>query len=675
MRNKLFLIASLLIIASMVLTACQPSKVVETVVIEKEGEKVVVTATPQAAAAGEFKSKDPTSFVEMTFGEPDTLDPAYDYETAGSNIIQNVYDFLVFYSREKVTELVPMLATELPTLENGGISADGLTYTFKIRQGVKFHNGDELKPSDVAFTLQRGLLQGGTNSPQWLVFEPVMGSTANNDISDLLDPDGSLGLIDNREELAKQDPAKLVETCEKVKSAIVADNEAGTVTIKLAQPWGPFLVTMAGSWAAIQDQKWVGENGGWDGSCDTWQNFYAMTSDELNALPIGSKENGTGPYMLDTWTPTEEIILKANENYWLTEPLWEGGPSGAPALKTIHIKSVDEFSTRFAAFQAGDADYMTAGSPENWPQMDTLVGEVCDNDGNCAASEDAANPIRKYEKLPVINRTDAFFNFELNTEGGNNFMGSGELDGNGIPPTFFSDIHVRKAFAYCFDWETYIRDVQQGKGKQANNVMLFGEIGDSDDTPKYTYDPAKCEEEFKASTWKSKDGKSLWDVGFRMTVGFNTGNTARQTVAQIFQQNISAVNENFVIEVTGLPWPTYLKNYQAKKLPFFIIGWQEDIPDPHNWTFTYTLGAYGGKQRLPQELKDQFTPLVQAGAKEADATKRAEIYKEFNQLFYENVPTILLAQMEWQEYFQRWVNGYYKNPIYGDLYYYALSKQ
>ncbi len=127
--------------------------------------------------------------------------------------------------------------------------------------------------------------------------------------------------------------------------------------------------------------------------------------------------------------------------------------------------------------------------------------------------------------------------------------------------------------------------------------------------------------------------------------------------------------------MTGLPWPTYLKNYQAKKLPFFIIGWQEDIPDPHNWTFTYTLGAYGGKQRLPQELKDQFTPLVQAGAKEADATKRAEIYKEFNQLFYENVPTILLAQMEWQEYFQRWVNGYYKNPIYGDLYYYALSKQ
>jgi peptide/nickel transport system substrate-binding protein len=45
-----------------------------------------------------------------------------------------------------------------------------------------------------------------------------------------------------------------------------------------------------------------------------------------------------------------------------------------------------------------------------------------------------------------------------------------------------------------------------------------------------------------------------------------------------------------------------------------------------------------------------------------------------NQLFYDNVPTILLANPTGRHYEQRWVNGYYTNPIYGDFYYYALSK-
>jgi len=115
-------------------------------------------------AAG-FKSSDPTTFVVLEFGGVDTLDTALAYDSASGEVLQNVYDTLVTYNREKKAELVPMLATEIPTEKNGGISADGLTYVFKIRKGVKFHTGEELTPEDVAFTFQRGLLQGGSNSP------------------------------------------------------------------------------------------------------------------------------------------------------------------------------------------------------------------------------------------------------------------------------------------------------------------------------------------------------------------------------------------------------------------------------------------------------------------------------------------------------------------------------
>ena len=296
-----------------------------------------------------------------------------------------------------------------------------------------------MTPDDVAFTFARGILQGGSISPQWLLTEPLLGSTSNNDITDQLDPDGSKGLIDNRDALSKEDPAALLALCQKVTGAIVADDTANTVTFTLAQPWGPLLVTLAGFWGGIQDKAWVGKNGGWDGNCADWQNFYAPTSDEQNGKAangqmIGKGENGTGPYMLKEWGD-QQMTMVANPNYWLKTPLWSGGPSGVAKIQTVIIKEIDEFATRFATFQAGDGDYIVPGAMSDWTQLDTLEGATCDGSKNDKCTVDHANqPAVRFTKQAVAARADAFFNFNINTEGGNDFIGSGKLDGNGVPP-------------------------------------------------------------------------------------------------------------------------------------------------------------------------------------------------------------------------------------------------
>jgi len=693
MRNKLFVVFSLLIVASMVLAACaQPTAapVVETVVVTVEvpgqpgePETVVVTATPVpevVAPAPEWKSKDPTTFVATTFGEPELIDPSLTYETAGGQIIQQTYDTLIFYNRDDPVSFVPMLATEVPSLENGGLSADGLTYTFKIRSGVKFHDGTDMTPSDVAYSFQRGILQGGTSSPQFLLTEPFLGAGIM-DIAEVVDPTGALD--DDAAGLAAADPQVLLDACKKVTDAIVADDAAGTVTMKLANPWGPFLATIANSWGSVTSKAWVASKGGWDGDCATWQNYYAKTSDQLIELGLGNTENGTGPFKLDHWTPGEEIVMVANPDYWVKEPLWEGGPTGAPKLQTVIIKSIDEFSTRFAMLEAGDADTSAVGSSADWPQMDTLAGVECVKSTDDCQEVDPTKPLEKISGLLSTARTDMFFTFQLPDE--SNFTGSGKLDGNGIPPNFFSDPLVRKGFAYCFNYDAYLNDVLLGEAVRSTTVMLPGMLGDDPNAPIYTYDPAKCTELLQQSKWtENKDGTytpdpngaiSLWDTGFRFTSLYNTGNTGRQSAGQILQTELGAINDKFIVEVTGLPWPTFLKEQRASNLPIFFSGWQEDIHDPHNWVVPFTIGTYGGRQKLPAEIKDQYAEIINRAVLASSPADRQTVYDEFNQLYYDTASSIPFFVITNRRYQQRWVEGWFANPIFPGTYYYPISKQ
>lgn len=355
---------------------------------------------------------DPSTFVYATIGDIDTFDPALAYDTASGEVIQNIYETLIFYKGESTDEFVPQLATEVPSEENGGISADGMTVTFNIRQGVMFSNGETLTPSDVAYSLQRGMLQGGTASPQWMYYEAFFG-VGVDDVSLLVDPEGNL--YDDRETLAAADPATLSAACEKVKSAVVADDAAGTVTLHLAQPWAPLMATLTQTWGSVMNQKWVVENGGWDGSCDTWQNYYAMQSADD---PFTSIAMGTGPYVLDHRTPGQEIVMTANPDYWRTEAAYDGGPSGVAAIKTAIIKIIPEWGTRFSMLQAGDADIVDV-PVENRSQADALVGERCEWDAAADAYAacqvvDATKPLRLRIGRPGNTQQDVIiYNFKI----------------------------------------------------------------------------------------------------------------------------------------------------------------------------------------------------------------------------------------------------------------------
>ena len=509
MSKKLFVGFSMVVILGMLLAACGPAATTAPAA-PAAGEKAAAPAAattapaapaaeqkPAASAAGVFKSKDPNTFVNVSIGEPDVLDPALDYETAGSEVNQNVLETLVFYNKESATEFVPMLASEWK------VSSDALVYTFTIRKGIKFHDGGTLEPTDVAYSLQRAVLQSGSSSPSLLLTEPILG-IGLLDASELVDPTGAL--VDDNAGVQAAKPEVLKAACEKVTSKIVADDSAGTVTITLAQPYAPFLATLAHTVSSILDKEWVIAQKGWDGSCDTWQKFYGTTFDND---PIAEKTNGTGPYKLVSWDhATKTVTLEAFADYWRKDPLWEGAQTGVAKVKTVLIKGVDEWGTRFAMMQAGDAD-INLVPRSNISQVDPMVGERVDFDvaankfGEVKSTSTPDQPLRLWFGVPALTRTDLFMSQQINTpEGYNNWTLSGQL-GFGIPPNFFSDVHIRKAFNYCMNWDAYIKDYFQGEAVRLPYVLsLPGELGFAADAPTYAYDLKKCEEEFKAATFR-----------------------------------------------------------------------------------------------------------------------------------------------------------------------------
>ena len=462
------------------------------------------------------------------------------------------------------------------------------------------------------------------------------------------------------------------DACNRVKDAVSADDAAGTVTLKLNQatPW--LLQILAQQWGAALDQEWMAEQGDWDGDCKTWTKWWNPSAEKS---VLFNKANGTGPYKLDYWKPGEEIVLVANENYWRKEPAWSGGPSGAPKIKRVVMKLVEEWGTRLAMFQAGDADYGDVDAAY-YTQVDPMVKTIY-LEGTEEGKSEASMPdgtLKGFYNLVEPSMTAAMMNFAINTEGGNPFIGSGQLDGQGIPADFFSDIHIRKAFNYCYDWDTHIQDALAGEGVKPLGPIIKGMLGYDENQPSYSFDPEKCAEEFKAA-W---DGK-VWENGFQMQLVYNTGNDVRRIAAEILKANIEAINPKFQIEVKNLPWASFLEVRTSGKLPILISGWLEDYHDPSNWVDPFmnpVSGSYARAQHLPPEIADKYSELIQKGVTTTDPKERETIYKQLQNLAYEDAISIFLYQPLRRRFFQDWVSGWYYNPLHPEPYanIYALTK-
>lgn len=569
------------------------------------------------AAPASAQVKNPDTFVYATVGDPDSLDPAWAYDSASRGIIGNVYEGLLTFSGGgiEIKDLKPLLATKVPSRANGLISADGLTYRFPIRQGVKFHDGAPMTPEDVRYSLLRFMLFDRDGGPSSLLIEPILGESGT-----------------------RKDGKPVRALGEAAMKAVTVEGD--TVVVKLPRPFAPFLTILA-TYGSIVEKKWCAAQGQWDGDPASWERF---NNPRLEAAIPNSLANGTGPYRLARFErTTKQIVLDRFDGYW----------RGPARLKTVVVKVVDEFATRKLMLQAGDADSIYA--PQMYfPQLQNLPGiEVIDKQKTVDVS-------------PIL-----FFSYRINTTGNQN-VGSGKLDGNGIPADFFADKDVRKGFAYSVDSDAYVRDINRGKGRAASSFLPPGMLGYRGGKGKYRFDPKLAAEHFK----KARNGE-VWDKGFKVSIIYTSGSAPAQAISQMLKKNVEALNPKFRVDVRMLQWSTYLEQSQQGKLPMFTASWAADYPDPHNFAFPmlHSSGYYPGKQGFKNAEMDA---LVDKAAHALTGAERAKLYGRLHELWDEEVPSVLIAE-GWRYRAQRtWVKGYALNPIFSDSpynsYYYDLHK-
>jgi peptide/nickel transport system substrate-binding protein len=137
MRNKIFTLLIVMILASVTLVSCAPTATPTAV----ETQPLTQPTTPPTAPVAQKR------VFRESFSWPDRIDPAVGNDFASSTSLANLYDTLVFPNAQGGVD--PWLAT------SWDISTDGLTYTFHLRSGVKFHDGSLLKASDVVYSYDR----------------------------------------------------------------------------------------------------------------------------------------------------------------------------------------------------------------------------------------------------------------------------------------------------------------------------------------------------------------------------------------------------------------------------------------------------------------------------------------------------------------------------------------
>ncbi len=315
----------------------------------------------------------PSSITVDEIPAPVSVDPASSYDVPGGEIMQNVYQGLVFYNGESGSSFVGVLAA------NWTSSSSGLNYTFNLWPFETFSNGTPLNASTIWYSFYRTMILNlGISSyvSQVLAINGGAGFTGNvtsTTKGNIRLPFGAeqalaaAGYTFSSNQLtadqqAAVDLASILSNFNAANSTIqtvmsypqqaVSVSGPDQVKINLDFPYADFLQVISGGLGDAVDPAFVDAHGG-------------VQIDKANSYTT-SNALGSGPYMLTTALGGSNVVLQANPNYWASKvpgserSVWLTPPS----IKTVVIDYQSSEATRVSDIQSGIAQISQVEIPD-----------------------------------------------------------------------------------------------------------------------------------------------------------------------------------------------------------------------------------------------------------------------------------------------------------------------
>lgn len=406
-----------------------------------------------------------------------------------------------------------------PSLATDWEMLDELTWEFSLREDVVFHDGNVFDAEAVKANFERNLADE-TTSPTAYLFQAV-------------------------EEVEVIDPS--------------------TVRFHLNAPFASLPAHLSHHGASIISPEVIAEDN------------EAVANGEAPGSVVSEKPIGTGPFQFESWTPDEELVLTANDDY----------RGGAPQVAGVRFTIIPDAATRLANLQSGNSDIIDAVSPSSMPEIEG------DPDIN------------------VIEVESTYVNFlAFNT--------------NEAP---FDDVRIRQAFAKAIDKNEIFDGIVNGYGSIANSPLSPFDFGFTE-IDGLSFDP----DEAKALLAEAGYGEGDLDVTLTVSTEGDQVN-----IATYIQHALAEIGVN--VEIEQIEFATFVEYTGEGKTQMFLLGRSSPTGDGYNGFFTilHSNKQTSNQIRYPYANQD-LDQLIDATLATEDEAERSAYFKEAQQLVAEAVP-------------------------------------
>ena len=582
-RTGLILAAFMLM--ALVLVACQPETVVETVVeqvevtrvvtetVVEEGEAVEVTriveevqeveVTREVVVEAEEEQMDQPVTLNWNWGsEPPTADPALATDTTSVDIVGNTFVGLTRF--DPVTgEVIPYLATEWES----GEDADGnQTWTFHLRDDIAWVHYNPVTGETTQVTDEEG-------NPRFTnAHDVVYGVKRTIDPATASDYAYVLYIIKNAQAVNEGSEEVTID------DVGVTALDDWTVQFTLETPAG-FFPAIAGMWIANAQPQWVIDEHG-------------VQWTEAGLI------NTNGPYMMESWVHGSELNLVKN-------PLWIDADS--VQIERVEGIMIVEASTAFALYENNELD--TVGVP--LPEIDRVK----------------ADPVLSAEFYSAPTSCTYYYGF-TNTK---------------YP---FTDQRVRQAFSQAIDRQSLIDNVLKGGQIPATSFAPPGIFGAPEPgTVGLGYDPEAAAAALQS--FLDDEGLTLEEFNaLDITLMHNTSEAHAQIAAAVQQMYADVLGVDVTVE--NQEWAVYLDTLRnttpVEEAPhIYRLGWCADYPDENNWVHE-VFNSDAGANRLRRNCLDpncaqtttsEFDEITVQAQQSQDPEERIALYAEAERILTE----------------------------------------